>query len=280
MKFQEQLYNAELTDSEIRIADFIISNPAKLESLTIQVLARSTYTSNASIIRFANKLGWRGFSEMKIDLIKAREVQKYTLAEINPNVPFEDNASIDQIAQDIMHLMQRAVVESNQFIDEAAIFQATKLLYDAERIFIFASGDSQVRAESFQNKLWKINKYPIIANERGETSVNGANLTPKDCAFFISYTTKSANSNRIARRLRASGVPTILLTARAESNLGKNADVILQVPQMEVSELMKIATFASQTAFDYVLNVLFSTLYQIDYQKNNARQHILDREQR
>ena len=45
-----------------------------LEELSINDLAKKTYTSNATIIRLCRKTGYSGYKALKVDLIKEREV--------------------------------------------------------------------------------------------------------------------------------------------------------------------------------------------------------------
>ncbi|KAB7667095.1 MurR/RpiR family transcriptional regulator [Bacillus sp. B1-b2] len=272
MLLKKMASRTDFTASENTIAQYILNNTNKMEKMTIQELARETFTSNASIIRFAQKMGMEGFKDFKIRLVQSIEQRKLVLSDINPNIPFEDDASIMKIGQDMMHLAEQAIKESYQLLNEASLFQMTKYLYQAERIFLYAAGDSQIRAESFQNKLGKINKYAILATARDEFATNTANLTSMDCALFITYEAKSKNDWIAANILKEKNVPILLLTAFPESELAKYSDVMLTVPLLETQKIEKIATFSSQIALDYLLNVLFSTLYQIDYTANRNHQ--------
>lgn len=268
----KQIVNFEnFTTTEQIIANYILENTSLMENISIQELAKRTFTSNASIIRFVQKLGIKGFKEFKIQLLKSLE-QLDLEAAIDPNVPFEGNSSLMKISEDIMHLSQQAIKETYHLLNETQLMQMTKHLYHAKRLFLFASGDSQIRAESFQNKLWKINKYAILAKDREEWALNAANLLIDDCAFFISYDAKSANDLFAAQMLKERGVPILLLTSFPDSELGKLSDVIITVSRLETTETEKIATYSSQAAFEYILNVLFSTLYQMEYQENRVRQ--------
>jgi DNA-binding MurR/RpiR family transcriptional regulator len=268
----KQIVNFEnFTTTEQIIANYILENTSLMENISIQELAKRTFTSNASIIRFVQKLGIKGFKEFKIQLLKSLE-QLDLEAAIDPNVPFEGNSSLMKISEDIMHLSQQAIKETYHLLNETQLMQMTKHLYHAKRLFLFASGDSQIRAESFQNKLWKINKYAILAKDREEWALNAANLLIDDCAFFISYDAKSANDLFAAQMLKERGVPILLLTSFPDSELGKLSDVIITVSRLETTETEKIATYSSQAAFEYILNVLFSTLYQMEYQENRIRQ--------
>jgi len=262
----------KFTTTEQTIAEYILANTSSMENISIQELAKRTFTSNASIIRFAQKMGFRGFKEFKIQLLKSIEQLDGPQKDINPNIPFEDHSPLMKISEDMMHLTQQAIKETYQLLNEAQLMEMTKHLYNAKRIFLFAAGDSQIRAESFQNKLWKINKYAILAKEREEWALNAANLLRDDCAFFISYDAKAMNDLVAARLIKERGIPILLLTSYPDSELGKLADVIITVSRLETKETEKISTYSSQAAFEYILNVLFSTLYQMEYQENRQRQ--------
>jgi len=262
----------DYTTAEKNIAKYILENANLIERMTIQELAQKTFTSHTSIVRFTQKLGMKGFKDFKIMLVKSIEQKNHVLSEINPNIPFEDDASLMKISQDMMYLTQQAIKESYELLNELSLFKMTKYLYKSKRIFMYAVGDSQIRAESFQNKLLKINKYAIIATARNEFANNTVNIDINDCGFFITYEAKSKDDLIAARILKERQVPILLLTAFPESKLAKMADVVLTIPALEKKETYKIATFSSQVAIDYVLNVLFSSLYQINYSQNIEHQ--------
>lgn len=91
--------------------------------MTIQELAQKTFTSHTSIIRFAQKLGMKGFKDFKIMLVKSIEQKNHVLSEINPNIPFEDDASLMKISQDMMYLTQQAIKESYELLKEKSLLK-------------------------------------------------------------------------------------------------------------------------------------------------------------
>ncbi|MEG0553842.1 MAG: RpiR family transcriptional regulator, partial [Carnobacterium sp.] len=53
------------TNTEIRIADYIIQNITKIPTIYIEDLAKLTYTSHSTIIRLCKKMGYDGFRSFK-----------------------------------------------------------------------------------------------------------------------------------------------------------------------------------------------------------------------
>ena len=53
-----------------KIADIIIKTPENAVGLTTNELAKYSETSPASVVRFAKKIGYSSYGEMKIELRK------------------------------------------------------------------------------------------------------------------------------------------------------------------------------------------------------------------
>ena len=62
--------NQNLSDSDIKILEYIVDNPEKVQKEGIRQLAKINFTSTASIIRLAKKLGYSGYNELIFDVKK------------------------------------------------------------------------------------------------------------------------------------------------------------------------------------------------------------------
>jgi DNA-binding MurR/RpiR family transcriptional regulator len=255
------------TPNEKSIASYILTHKELMLHLNIQELAKATYTSHSAINRLTHKLGLSGFKEFSIKLAREFQQDAQIISNVDPNYPFSLGESSLQVAKDIAELMKETIEKNFAFMDEASLTEAAHLLDQAKRIFIYALGDSQIRAKSFQNKLIKINKYVVITTELSEWAYHTINLTPQDCAIFLTYHEKSPIFLKAAQHFSREKIPFITITANHQSELAKKSTICIQVPNDETKHA-KIGTFSSQIAFDYVLNVIYSCIFQIDYAKN------------
>ncbi|MGW9528398.1 MurR/RpiR family transcriptional regulator [Paenibacillus terrae] len=268
MKILTQLSDMHnFTPNEKSIASYILTHKERILHLTVQELAKVTYTSHSAINRLTHKLGLSGFKEFIIKLALEFQQNTQNISNVDPNYPFSLGESSLQVAKEIAELMKETIEKNFAFMDDDLLSQTAQLLDRAERIFIYALGDSQIRAKSFQNKLFKINKYVVIATELSEWAHHTVNLTPRDCAIFLTYHGKSPSYIKAAQHFRRENIPFITITATNQSELANLSTICIQVPNDEV-KLAKIGTFSSQIAFDYVLNVIYSCIYKIDYLKN------------
>ncbi|RAW12752.1 MurR/RpiR family transcriptional regulator [Paenibacillus taichungensis] len=268
MKILTQLTDMNnFTPNEKSIASYILTHKELMLHLNIQELAKATYTSHSAINRLTHKLGLSGFKEFSIKLAREFQQNAQNISNVDPNYPFAIGESSLQVAKDIAELMKETIEKNFAFMDEASLTEAAHLLDQAKRIFIYALGDSQIRAKSFQNKLIKINKYVVITTELSEWAYHTINLTPQDCAIFLTYHEKSPIFLKAAQHFSHEKIPFITITANHQSELAKLSRICIQVPNDETKHA-KIGTFSSQIAFDYVLNVIYSCIFQIDYAKN------------
>ena len=67
-------YNDSYTATEKLIADYILENDILQDSA--QALGEKTNTSAAAIIRFSKKIGFKGFSDLKMNLAQSTKEEK------------------------------------------------------------------------------------------------------------------------------------------------------------------------------------------------------------
>ena len=77
-----------LTNTEKRIAVYILQNINDVPSLTIEVIAKHTYTSHSSVIRLAKKMGYEGFKSFRLGLAEIAHNQMFNPTFVDANFPF------------------------------------------------------------------------------------------------------------------------------------------------------------------------------------------------
>lgn len=256
-----------LTDTEKRIADYILQHLAEIPSLNVETIAKHTYTSHSSVIRLAKKMGYDGFKNFRFGIAEMAHSQMFHPAFVDANFPFASTDPTEDILKKMADLTISTIHKTRAQMNNAIMEQAAETIEKAQRVFLFALGDSQIRARSFQNKLVKINKYLIVADEYGDDAWNAANLCPNDCAIFITYRGKNAQYQKILKHLTRIGVPSIVITGNPKAKISKLANLAIVASHDEL-DFLKVGTFSSQVAFEYILDALFALMYAKEYQKN------------
>lgn len=264
----DKLKNQEaFTETEKRIANYIVENITDIPHIYIEDLAKSVYTSHSAVIRLCKKVGYSGFRTFKLAIAEAVHLEQHVLGSVNANFPFGAQDSPMEIAKKMADLTINTINRTHAQLNDDLLAKAADFLLTAERIFLFSTGDSQIRGRSFQNKLIKIDKSVIIADEYRDAAWNTVRLTKKDCALFISYAGRNAQYQNFLRYFKEEKIPTILITGNDRSGLAKLASLSIIATQDEY-DFVKVGTFSSQVAFEYILDTLFSVIYAKNYENN------------
>ena len=64
MKILQQLKENHYTESEQQVIDYLLDHLENLTLLSINDLAKKSYTSNATIIRLCHKVGYQGYRNL------------------------------------------------------------------------------------------------------------------------------------------------------------------------------------------------------------------------
>ncbi|MDO5517828.1 MAG: MurR/RpiR family transcriptional regulator [Clostridium sp.] len=259
MLFEKMIQKDLFTNTENKIVEYIIKNKDELSSLTINELAKVTFSSNASIIRLCKKLGFNGFRNFRIQLLKEMESEKYITNTIDFTSPFYEEESLGAIINNIASLYKESIDVITSGINSKEIERIAECMNSCKRLFVFAYGDTRITAMNFINKMIKINKYPILATENYEEDTMCSNVEKDDCVLFISYSgTKYLNTEWL-ETLKKKRCSIITITSNEESRFYKESDYKILIPDREHEN--KIATFYSQLAFQYILSIIYALIY-------------------
>ena len=193
------------------------------------------------------------------------------MEDINPDFPFEKNDTAFDIAQKMNVLMTNTINASYDMITRNIknLQNAARLINRSNRILLAGMGDSQLKGQVFQSNMMKINKIILMCNILGEQNSLADIMTKDDCAIIVSYSGDTRLVYETVEVLKRRSVPIIAITSNSGSMIGKAADIILEMPKKE-EKWAKQATFVSQVATEYYLNVLYSYIYVMDYETNNS----------
>lgn len=255
------LHDQDFTDTERTVITYILDHLDEVPTMNIGNLAKETFASNGTIIRICRKVGCNGFRELKYELTKEYEGQRYSRKDVDFNTPFGTHQSVVDIIDSMSDLYRESVTVTQQHLNQAKVREAAQLLNKSNRIFLFATGDSYITAEGFSNKLVKLGVYPVLANTYGDQLSVAENIKKNDVAIFISYT--GENQTNCLPILKKKNVPIIGITANEESLINKLSDITIQIPYREGKKDERIGTFYSQVSISLVLNILYSLLYSL-----------------
>lgn len=241
-----------LTNAEKKISDYILSNYTNIPFETAQTLADKLSTSAATIIRFSQKLGYNGFTHLKVDL--AQETTN-----IKPKSDFyssiKENDPLDVIAKKVQATTINTLEETYRLINFDTLNKSIKALKDAKKIYLFGIGGSAVCCMDFAQKLSRIGKTTLFSLDFHTLLTSSSYITQDDVALAISYSGKTHEVLTAMEYAKNQGATTISITQMNSSNLHKLSDYLLFVPIIEKN--LRLGAVNSRNASMSITDLLY-----------------------
>jgi DNA-binding MurR/RpiR family transcriptional regulator len=222
---------ARLRTAEQRVADFILKHPEELIHLTVTKLAERTNTSESTVVRLCQKIGYKGYQEFKI--ILARDLVEPS-NEIYAAV--ESGDDLQTVKSKVFQANAQALRDTIEVLDDAELERAVDALAKARRLDIYGVGGSAPLAIDAYHKFLKLGMVAIALSDGDLMAMSSALLAKGDVALGISHTGASRDVTDALARAQGNGATTICITHRSTSPITKAADI-------------RLYTAAKQTAF-------------------------------
>ena len=254
------------SESEAIIIDYILKNGDQIKNMTISQIAKVTYTSAPLLIRIAKKLGYPGWNAFKEAYLKELEYL-YANRKIDASIPFIVSDDIMTIAQNISLLEVETIQDTLALLKHDDLQKAMQLIRHRKSIDIYAVSTYIYLAETFRQKMQRIQKNVNLCRLTGDAKIQVAMSTNQTCAILISYSGRTQFIIEAAKKLKNKGTSIIAITSIADNELSHLADVTLRMSSREMIHT-KIGDFASTQSVKCLLDILYSCIFSIDYQHN------------
>lgn len=254
-----------LPDSAKRIGAFILEHPHTTTEMTLRELSRELAVSEGSIINFANRLGYDGYTSLKLAL--ARSVSEGDVLHYESAAP---NDSATEIMHKIRDNASDALRATSLSVTESELTAAADLLTGAKkRIEVYGIGSSAMIAEDAAFRFMKLGLPAACVRDSYIGSVS-ALMLDKDCtALAVSYTGRTHDLIKTMTIAKEKGAKTMCITCFADSPLAELCDISLIAVSGEalVNKLAGVSRIAQLMIIDTLCEYIASRSGE-----NSARQ--------
>jgi RpiR family transcriptional regulator, carbohydrate utilization regulator len=212
----------KLKGSAQKTAQFILNAPRESINLTITELGRRAGVSEASIVRFAQSLGYSGFHALKIGL--AEDIVSPMLFVHEDVKPDDGPASAVQKA---MTAGMRSLEDTVRILEMPVLEAVIQALCGARYIELFASGNSVPLAMDLNFRLTKIGLRSRFAIDPTMQEMYASLTSVEDVAVGISHTGSSIDTVYALELAKQRGARTICITNHSDSPLTRYGDFCL-----------------------------------------------------
>lgn len=248
-----------LPPSEQKIADYILSNPQDVVTMTVSDLGEISQTSGAAVTRLCKSLKLKGFQELKLringDLGRNYEI---TNRDIQPN------ESVGAIVQKVTEHAVHTLLETSELMDEQQVEQAVEAIVQAENIHFFGVGASGIPAIDAQQKFLRIHKASTVSTDLHLGATIMANVGERDVVVGISFSGETFEVRKILELANENGAKTISLTKYGQSSISKISQIQLYTSPTKEANLRSGAT-SSRLAQLHVMDILFMSVASMQF---------------
>ena len=209
----EELINEHynyLSPTEKNIARYIANHKDELKSLSITKLAEKTTSSKASIVRLSQKLGFKGFTELKSFFVWGDK-------NIPQKLTFASKSNILSSLADTMDYLRTT--------DWSDIYD---LIDNCEKIYVIYTGVSQKNQTIEMKRLFLFIGKPVLAIPADKESYEFKHffnvLKQNDLIFLVSLTGNNHHLSDVLNLLSLKRAKTISLTGHTDNLLSQRVD--------------------------------------------------------
>jgi DNA-binding MurR/RpiR family transcriptional regulator len=233
------------------VAEFFLDHQSEVPFLDIPDAARRCGVSEATVVRFAQRVGYAGFAELKHDLMEDLR-QRVVRPPERPAVPEAlSRTSEEDMLAAVTRLEVGNVQASAERLDRDAFRAAAAAIYKADHVYTYGLGISSYLAGMLSYLLTQIGlRSTWLSTSYSSPLEQLVALRPSDLLVVLSFPPYSRQTVDMLRKTVARGLPSIAICDRATSPVGIIARHVLPVKS---DNLMFSNSFA---AISTLLNAL------------------------
>ena len=204
-------HRKSLNDTDMVIWKYILQHRSESRHISIHELARSCCVSSTTVVRFAQKLGFDGFGELKAVMKMEEPDQAVYQTDVLQDLGVFYEQTWDKL------------IKRN-------FDSASRLVHEANRVFAFASGYVQSNVVQELKRLFFYDNVLIYEiSGRAEFYSILEMLTPDDLFVFVSLSGESPTVTEFGSELRLRDIPFISITKLHDNTLASLSTVNLYV---------------------------------------------------
>ncbi len=237
-----------LSKTEKKIADFVLANPGKVVTPSIEELSDAIGISESSMVRFARKLGYSGYQRFRIALARETIAPSSQLFEapINP-----DDDEVDIVFSAAMATLDA----TRKKLDRTAVSTAAEKIVSSTSLTLLGLGGSNIVSRDAFHKIVRTGIRCNFAEDFHLQLMIVSQLKPEDTVLVTSHTGVNQDTLALVEEVREKGCTLIVLTSNPRSAIARAADILLTV--WTASSTSVAESFSARLAHLTVIDILY-----------------------
>lgn len=253
-----------LTERERDVRDYILLHPEKVATMSSRELGEATFTSAATVTRFCQKMGCKGYPDFRISFLS--EIKSGTGVSEEEKVRLSERENAMSLIQKVTDMQKHAIEETRKELSMGQIMRVGAMLHQAEYIDFYAYDANIHLARYGCSQFFHAGK---IANAYTESNVQELQALIKKenhLAILISHTGENAKLLEIAKTLKRNHTKIIVIASGKDQTLAAWGDEFLYAASSNGINEFWSAVFL--TSVKYLLDLFFGIEFSFRYDEN------------
>lgn len=250
-----QASRARLVPSALKIVDLLTQNPSWVLTSSVSEAADRAGTSESTVIRACQALGFKGFHDLKLALASDLATQKREHDELERAEGIDPHTPRREIPRRVLHNSAAILQDAVRMLDLDAYEGALDVLTDARLILVVGNGTSSAPAQDSAYRLATLGLLVQAPSDTFGQHLTARALKDRDAVLAISHTGATKETLVAVEAAQHGGARVVAVTSHLRSPLTRNAHHVLVAGGPELG--FRQEAMSSRLAHLAVLDTLF-----------------------
>ncbi len=214
-----------------RVAAFIDANRLTVLTSSAIDLAREIGTSDATVIRAVQALGFDGLHDLRNEISASFGRRNAPVDNLRRTLA-ETSESVETALDTVLGVFATGLDALSAPAFRVNVLAALDILHTAERIAIFGIGPTAHIAAYFASRLRRKGKGHLLLDRTGAGLADQLlELQPRDAMLMLAYGDPYLEAEVALAEARRRRIPVVLVSEAADIPFARRADVVLAVPR-------------------------------------------------
>lgn len=259
--------NKDLSKNERVLADYILKHPEDVLKMSSKDLGKVCFVSTAIVYRLCDKLGLSGFSDLKIKITSSLDDYRKSNEDFNFDFPVNQFQTHYEIIQKIKEDYEQTLnLTANLFsLDQLRLIASA--MEKSQIIDVYTSAGNINFALNFQFQMQEIGIQVNVPIDEYQQRLTAASSNENHLAIIITFGGRGILSDILPRILHKVKTPIVLISSYDYTFKDLDPDYQLYISPYE-NHYKKISSFSTRLSILYILDVLYTCYFKLDYQEN------------
>lgn len=210
--------------AELKLANYVLTNPEQVLNLSITELAGTCDVSIATVTRFCKRLSLNGYPELRMELAKAVTSTNRLPADLSAINPGD---SQEVLIHKLFSIHDYTLTKATESLDPQSVAEAVRTMEQAKDVHFFGAGSMLLVAMIAQVQFMQVSTKFRFDLDIPIQALGASLMTSESAAVIFSYTGSTRDVVDVAALAKKNGAKIIAVTRYTHSPLADLADTVI-----------------------------------------------------